>query len=333
MKNGREFPELLQSFFAQRLINERRASSHTIASYRDTFRLLFDFAGRRIHKEPARLVIEDLTAEFVADFLADLEKTRRIRPRTRNVRLAAIHSFFRYVAINEPVYTAASQRVLAIPTKRFERKPIAFLTSTEIDAVLAAPNQTTWSGRRDYALLLTAVQTGLRVSELVGLRCEDVVLGPGAHVRCNGKGRKERMTPLRKRTSETLRSWLRERNGQPHQPLFPNRQGGMLSRDGVEYMLDKHVTNAQRLCPTLSKKRVSPHVLRHSLAMNLLNHGVDPSVIALWLGHESVDTTRMYLHADMAAKERALAKMDSTKTRRHKRYKPGDRLLSFLKSL
>jgi integrase/recombinase XerD len=333
MKNAPQFPELLQTFFTERLMHQRQASAHTIASYRDSFRLLFSFAKQRIHKEPSALVIEDLNAGFVGAFLADLEKTRGIGPRTRNIRLAAIHSFFRYVAINEPIHSALSQRVLAIPTKRFDRKPIEFLTPSEIDALLAAPDQATWGGRRDYTLLLTAVQTGLRVSELVNLRCEDVVLGEGSHVRCKGKGRKERLTPLGKQTVVALRSWLHERRGHPAEPLFPNRLGGSLSRDGVEYLVSKHVSNARQSCPTLSKKRVSAHVLRHSLAMTLLNHGADPSVIALWLGHESVDTTRMYLHADMAMKERALAKMDPSRTRPPGRYRPCDHLLAFLKSL
>lgn len=333
MKNTHQFPELLQTFFTERLTHQRQASPHTIASYRDTFRLLFSFAKERIHKEPSALTIEDLNAEFIGTFLNDLEKTRGIGARTRNIRLAAIHSFFRYVAINEPVYSAVSQRVLAIPAKRFDRKPIEFLTPPEIDVLLASPDQTTWGGRRDYTFLLTAVQTGLRVSELVGLRCEDIVLGAGAHVRCKGKGRKERLTPLRKKAVVALRGWLRERGGQPAEPLFPNRRGGPLSRDGVEYLVAKHIANARHSCPTLSKKRVSAHVLRHSLAMNLLNHGADPSVIALWLGHESVETTRMYLHADMAMKERALAKMDAGKTRPRGRYRPDDHLLAFLKAL
>jgi integrase/recombinase XerD len=333
MKNARQFPGLLQTFFTERLMHQRQASVHTIASYRDTFRLLFGFARQRIHKEPSALAIEDLNAEFIGAFLGDLEKTRRIGARTRNIRLAAIHSFFRYVAINEPIHSALSQRVLAIPTKRFDRKPIEFLTPTEIDALLAAPDQATWGGHRDYTFLLTAAQTGLRVSELVSLRCDDVVLGAGPHVRCMGKGRKERLTPLGKQAVVALRGWLRERGGQPAEHLFPNRRGGPLSRDGVEYLVAKHVANARHNCSTLSKKRVSAHVLRHSLAMNLLNHGTDPSVIALWLGHESVETTRMYLHADMAMKERALAKMDSSRTRPRGRYRPDDHLLGFLKSL
>lgn len=313
-------------------MHQRQASPHTIASYRDTFRLLLRFAGQRFGKQPSALTIDDLDASFVGAFLNHLEKDRGIGPRSRNVRLAAIHSFFRYVALNEPVHSALAQRVLAIPSTRFDRKPIDFLTPTEVDALLAAPDQGTWGGRRDYILLLTAVQTGLRVSELVGLRCEDTVLETGAHVRCRGKGRKERSTPLRKEAVAALHTWLRERASGPTEPLFPNARGGWLSRDGVEYLLAKHVAKARQKCPTLARKRISAHVLRHTLAMNLLQHGIDRSVIALWLGHESIATTQMYLHADMAMKERALAKTDPT-SGRLRRYRPHDHLLAFLKSL
>jgi site-specific recombinase XerD len=332
MKGCLQFPELLQSFFTDRLMHQRQASPHTIASYRDSFRLLLKFAQQRLGKQPTALTIEDVDASFVAAFLSHLEMDRRIGPRSRNVRLAAIHSFFRYVALNEPAHSALAQRVLAIPSKRFDRKPIDFLTQPEVDALLAAPDQGTWAGRRDHIMFLTAVETGLRVSELIGLRCEDIVLGTGAHVRCRGKGRKQRSTPLRKETVRALRRWLRERACGPAEPLFPNARGGWLSRDGVEYVLGKHIASARQKCPTLSKKRVSSHVLRHSLAMKLLHHGIDRSVIALWLGHESIATTQMYLHADMAMKEQALAKTKPNKLK-FRRYRPDDQLLAFLKSL
>lgn len=332
MKTCLQFAELLQSFFTDRLMHQRQASPHTIASYRDTFRLLLRFADQRLGKQPSALAIDNLDASFIGAFLNHLEKDRGTGPRSRNVRLAAIHSFFRYVALNEPAHSALVQRVLAIPSKRFDRKPIDFLTTLEVDALLAAPDQATWGGRRDYILLLTAVQTGLRVSELIGLRCEDIVLGTGAHVRCTGKGRKERSTPLRKEAVAALRTWLRERACGPAEPLFPNARGRGLSRDGVEYLLAKHVATARQKCPSLIRKRISAHVLRHSLAMDLLLHGIDRSVIALWLGHESVATTQMYLHADMAMKERALAKMDPTKAKLG-RYRPDDDLLTFLKGL
>lgn len=332
MKACPQFSTLLQTFFTDRLIHQAQASSHTIASYRDTFRLLLRFAQQQIGKPPAKLTIGDLDASFLERFLQHLEKDRGICARSRNVRLAAIHSFFRYIALNEPAYSALAQRVLAIPSKRFDRRPIGYLTRSEMEALLAAPDRATWGGRRDYTLLLTATQTGLRVSELIGLCCEDVVLGAGGSVRCRGKGRKERSTPLHKNLRVALRAWLRERAGGPTDYLFPNARGGLLSRDGVEYLLAKHVAKARKQCPSLTKKRISMHVLRHSLAMDLLQHGVDRSVIALWLGHESVNTTEVYLHADMAMKEQALAKAAPNKTQRG-RYRPNDHLLTFLNNL
>lgn len=332
MKTCLGFPELLQAFFTDRLMHQRQASPHTIASYRDTFRLLLRFAEQHRRKPPSAISIEDLDASFIVAFLNHLEKERRIGARSRNVRLAAIHSFFRYVALNEPVHSALAQRVLAIPSKRFDRKPIDFLSPAEVDALLAAPDQSTWTGRRDYILMSMAVQTGARVSELIDLRCESIVLGTGAHVWCRGKGRKERSTPLRKDLACTLHAWLRERGAAPTDPLFPNARGGQLSRDGVEYILAKHVARARQNCPTLMKKRITAHVMRHTLAMNLLRQGIDRSVIALWLGHESVATTQMYLHADMTMKERALAKTKPANVP-FRRYRPDDHILAFLRSL
>lgn len=332
MKTLANFAGLLESFFTDRLVRQRRVSPHTIASYRDTFCLLLGFAQRRLKKEPSALSMEDLGAPFLGAFLDHLEEDRGISARSRNARLAAIHSFFRYAALHDPNHSGLIQRVLAIPAKRYDRTPIQFLTRLEIDALLAAPDLSTPTGRRDRALLLVAVQTGLRVSELIGLDCEDIVLTNGAHVRCQGKGRKERCVPLRKEAVTVLRSWLRECNGCPEEPLFPNARGGQLSRDGVEYLLAKHVAAARRQCPSLKRKRVSPHVLRHSVAMDLLQHGVDHSVIALWLGHESPETTQMYLHADLQLKEQALAKTAPLKVRPG-RYQPDDELLAFLKNL
>jgi len=228
------FPALIQSFFKDRLLDQRRASAHTIAGYRDSFRLLLQFAAERLGKTPTNLMIEDLDAPFVGEFLEHLETVRGNSARTRNTRLAAIHSFFRYVAFKEPAHALLCQRVLAIPNKRYERAPVEFLSREEIDALLAAPDPTTWTGRRDRALLLVAIQTGLRVSELIGLRCQDVVLGTGAHVRCEGKGRKQRSTPLRKDAVSMVKAWLRERHGLPEDPLFPSIRGGCLSRDAVE---------------------------------------------------------------------------------------------------
>ena len=325
-------PALLESFFTNRLMCQRKASPNTIASHRDTFRLLLKFAKQTLRKEPSKLMIEDLDATFIGQFLEYLEKQRGNAARTRNVRLAGIHSFFKYVALEEPNYSALAQRILAIPNKRFKHKPVEFLTRVEIDALLAAPDQSTWTGRRDKALLLLAVQTGLRVSELIGLRCDDIELGAGAHVRCAGKGRKERCTPLRKETVNILRTWIQKRKCDSSEPLFPNTRGSQLSRDGVEYLLAKHVKVAMKQCPTLKKKKISPHVLRHSTAMDLLHHGVDRTVIALWLGHEKVETTQVYLHADMKLKEQALNKV-AHKNVKLKRFRPDDELLEFLNSL
>jgi site-specific recombinase XerD len=332
MKTQNSFPVFVESFFTDRLMRQRQASPNTIASYRDTFCLLFNFAKQRLNKEPSALSIEDLNAPFIGSFLNHIEKDRGNCARSRNVRLAAIHSLFKYIALQDPGHSALIQQVLAIPSKKFERKPIDFLSNAEIDALLAAPNLNTWNGRRDRALLLLAVQTGLRVSELIGLRCKDIVLDSGAHVRCKGKGRKDRCTPLRKELVLVLRSWLKERYGQPDHPLFPNIRGGFLSRDGVEYLLSKHVAVASQQCPSLQKKRISPHVLRHTAAMELLQHGVDRSVIALWLGHESLETTQIYIHADLKMKEKALAKTTPANVKPG-RYIPGDQLLAFLKGL
>lgn len=332
MSTASTFPALLEAFFVNRLMQQRQASQHTVASYRDTFRLLVGYAERRLRKAPSDLALPDLGTPFIGAFLDHLERERDNSARSRNVRLAAIHSFFRYVALHAPEHSALAQQVLAMPSKRYVRRPVAFLTRIEVDALLAAPDLNSWSGRRDRALLLLAVQTGLRAAELTSLRCQDVVLGTGAHVQCQGKGRKLRCTPLRKDTVAALRGWLRERQCQPCDPVFPTTRGTALSHDALQYLLDKHLTVARRGCASLAAKRVTPHVLRHTLAMDLLHHGVDRSVIALWLGHESVETTSIYLQADMQLKEQALAKSAATDVRTH-RYRPPDRVMAFLKGL
>ena len=325
-------PPLLQAFFVDRLREQRSASPHTIAAYRDTFRLLLRFAAQRLKKVPSDLTVEDLEAPFVCEFLEHLEKDRGNTARTRNSRLAAIHSFFRYVALKEPAQALLCQRVLAIPAKRHERRVVEYLTREESEALLAAPDTATWIGRRDRALLLVALQTGLRVSELTGLCCEDLVLGPGAHVRCRGKGRKQRSTPLRKETVSVLAAWLRERSGRPDDPVFPGLRGRRLSRDAVERLVTKHSRTASKSCPALERKAVSPHVLRHTAAMDLLQSGVDRSVIALWLGHESMESTNAYLHADLKMKEQALGRTTPTGSK-PTRYRPDDALLAFLEAL
>jgi integrase/recombinase XerD len=332
MKTQLTFSELLQAYFTERLMQERAASPRTIESYRDTFRLLIAFAQRCLKKAPTKLAVHDLDAPFVLQFLGYLERERGNSPRSRNVRLAAIHSFFNYVALQEPSAGAVAQRVLAIQSKRCPKKPVDFLTRTESEALVDVPDQTTWSGRRDRTLLLVALQTGLRVSELTGLRCQDVVLDTGAHVRCTGKGRKTRCIPLRKEVVVAMRHWLKERNGQPADAVFPNARGQSLSRDGIEYILSQHLATARAKCPSLKSKRVSAHVLRHSTAMNLLQSGVDRSVIAMWMGHESMDTTQIYLHANLELKESALAKTTPFNGR-NGRYRPPEQLLAFLQGL
>jgi integrase/recombinase XerD len=332
MRKSPDFPILLQSFFTQRLIEQRKASPHTITSYRDTFRLLLRFAQKRLHKPPSQLVMEDLNAPFLGAFLHDLEDHRANGARSRNLRLTAIRSFFRYAALESPQCSALIQRVLAIPNKRQPRSLVDFLTRPEIKALLAAPNAKTWLGRRDHALLLTAVQTGLRLSEITILRQSDIALGSGAHVRCQGKGRKERCTPLAKPTVRVLAAWIKEQGKDSSKILFPSARGGRLSSDSVQYLVTKYAAVAGKNCPSLLQKRVSPHVLRHTAAMELLQAGVDRALIALWLGHESVETTQIYLDADLALKEKVLAKTTPIKGKRGL-YRPSDELLGFLKSL
>jgi integrase/recombinase XerD len=332
MRDTANLPSLLQSFFTNRLMAQRKASPHTIASYRDTFRLLLQFAQTRLRKAPSELALGDLDASLIGAFLDDLEKRRRNGARSRNLRLTAVRSFFRYAALEAPTHAAVIQRVLAIPNQRQPRALVGFLTRPEIEALLAAPNPKTWLGRRDHAFLLTAVQTGLRLSEMTALRQEDVSLGAGAHVHCHGKGRKERCTPLAKATVAVLKAWMREQGRDDSKILFPSMRGGRLSAVGVQHMVARHVLTARERCPTLRKKRVSPHVLRHAAAMELLQAGVDRAVIALWLGHESVETTQIYLDADLALKEQVLAKTKPMKGKAG-RYRPDDDLLAFLKGL
>ena len=324
-------PALIQRFFTDRLCVQMEASRHTVAGYRDTFRLLLRYASVRHGKPPVKLTIEDIDADLVADFLVHTETARGNGARSRNTRLAAIRSFFRYVAMSDPTRLLHCQRILAMPNKRYVKRTVTFLDSDEIAALLAAPNRTTWAGRRDHALLLLAVQTGLRASELVGLRCGDVVLGSGAHIRCMGKGRKERATPLRRDTAKLLAVWIGDDKNESG-PLFPSIRGERLSRDALEHLVRKHCLTASRACPSIGSKRVTPHTLRHSTAMDLLHHGVDPAVIALWLGHENVETTQIYIHADMRMKEKALARVAAPATP-SSRFRPDDQLLAFLEAL
>jgi integrase/recombinase XerD len=322
----------LQAFFTSRLIRQRQASPSTVAAYRDTWRLLLGYCSARTGKQPSDLQITDLDAPLIAAFLDHLEQDRGNSARTRNARLAAIHSLFGYAALQHPEHAELIARVLAIPPKRFDKALVTWLAEDELDALLAAPDKATWAGRRDHALILLAAQTGLRISELTGLTRSDLHLGAGPHVSCYGKGRKQRITPLTKTTVTVLRAWLAEPHAQPGQPLFPNRTGGRLSRDAIEHRLAKHVTTAAGNCPSLKTKNVTTHTLRHTAAMRLLHAGVDTSVIALWLGHEQADTTQIYLHADLALKEKALARTTPPHTKPG-RYKPPDQLLAFLEAL
>ena len=332
MKHILGFPALLQAFFTDRLLAQLNASAHTVAAYRDTFRLLFGYAQKHLGKAPSALTLEDLNSSFIGAFLDHLERDRGNSARSRNARLAGIHSFFRYVAYQLPEHSSLVQRVLAIPGKKHERALVEYLTKEETSALLDAPDRRTFAGRRDYALIIVAIQTGLRVSELIGLCCRDVTFGTGAYVRCLGKGRKTRCTPLTQSVATVLKAWIKEQHGQPDAPLFPNRRGGQLSADGVQFILAKHVTVARQQCPSLKEKKVSPHVLRHTAAMNILHAGGDTASIALWLGHERLDTVHIYVAADLAAKEEILAKT-ATPEGKAKRFRPDDTLLAFLKSL
>jgi len=322
----------LQVFFTDRLIRQRQVSPHTCAAYRDSLRLLLTFASARHGAEPSKLDFDQLDAPVIGGFLDHIEHQRKNGIRTRNARLVAIRSLFRFAALRHPEHAALIGRVLAIPPKRFERRLVTFLTEPELEALLAAPARSTWTGRRDHALLALAAQTGLRISELIGLRCADVHLGAGAHVNCLGKGRKQRTTPITSGMVATLRVWLAERAGRPEDPLYPTRDGNTMSRDALEHRLATYVKIAARTCPSLNQKNVTMHVLRHSTAMRLLRAGVETSVIALWLGHEQIETTHIYLHADLELKERTLAKTAPADIKPG-RYRPPDKLLAFLEVL
>jgi integrase/recombinase XerD len=323
---------LIEAFFHKRLIAQRRVSPHTIASYRDTFRLLLMFAQQRMNRSPSQLALQDLSPALVSDFLDQLEAKRDNSARTRNLRLAAIRSFFQFAALETPEQSGMIQRVLAIPNKRCQRPLIGFLTRAEIEALLGAVDRKSWIGRRDYALLLVAMQTGLRLSELTGLCRDDVAFGPGAHIQCVGKGRKQRCTPLSKTTRRVLETWMKEPWPVASKFLFPSLSGGRLSADAVQDLVNKHVTAARLNCLSLVKKRVTPHVLRHTAAMELLQAGIDRAMIALWLGHESVETTQIYLDANLALKEEILAKVKPINGKPG-RYHPTDDLLQFLRNL
>ncbi len=323
---------VLQAFFVTRLGTERDVSPHTVDSYRHTFRLLLTYAKRQTGKAPSKLDLSDLDAVLVSSFLDHLEHDRGCGVGTRNTRLAAVHSFFTFASYRHPEHAETIRQVLSIPQKKAERRPRAFLTAVEMEALLAAPDRSTWSGRRDHVLLALALRSGLRLSELTGLRCQDVELGTAAHVKCLGKGRKRRDTPLDKAMVSFLRAWLRERGGRPDDALFPSRQGGRLSSDAVERLVAKHIATARASCPSLKSKRISTHNLRHSFAMDLLASGTDVATVALLLGHEKLESVNAYVHEDLMMKERALERRAPLKTR-GRRYRPNDALLTFLEGL
>ncbi len=322
----------LQAFFTDRLVKQRQASPRTVAAYRDTLKLLLTFVHTQTGKLPAQLDWDDLDATAISTFLNHLESERHNSTRTRNVRLTAIRSLFSYAALRHPEHALLIQRVLAIPPKRFDKRIVTFLNAVEVDALVAAPDQSRWEGRRDRVLMLLAIQTGLRVSELTSLNCNDVTLGTGANVRCEGKGRKQRAVPLTPAVVALLQAWLRERAGRPSDPLFPTRTGRRLSRDAVALRVATHAATAAEGCPSLIGRRIHPHVMRHSCAMQLLQAGVDTSVIALWLGHAGVRSTDPYVHADISIKEKALA-LTTPATSRPGRYRPTDKVLAFLEGL
>lgn len=326
------FPSLLQQFFVQRLMQQLNASPRTISAYRDSFRLLLAFAGARLGKSPTALTFDDLNASFILDFLNYLENERHNSVRSRNARFAAIRSFMDYAALREPATLAITQSVLAISMKRFEQPLVGFLSRQHIEAILAAPDPSTWAGQRDRVMLATLYNTGARVSELTGMRVADLLLEPGPAVRIHGKGRKERSVPLWRSTVMQLKRWLHEYPRRPEQPLFPNRSGGPLTRVGVSERLKQAAQTAAKEYPELRKRRVSPHIIRHSTAMHLLQAGVNITVIAIWLGHESPTTTHQYVEADLKMKERALKTLHAPKTT-PARYRPKDQLLSFLQGL
>ncbi len=332
MKATPDFSPLCQAFFSKRLIAQRKVSPHTISAYAQTFRLLTTFAQKQLGTPPSNLSLAQLDAPFIGKFLDHLESSRSNGARSRNARLASLRSFYHYAALEAPQHAGSIQRVLAIPYKRVTRRLVSYLTRPEVEAVLGSVDKSTWVGRRNYAMLLVAVQTGLRLSELTGLRQKDIALSAGAYVRCEGKGRKERCTPLTKSAVAVLKTWINEQGGNESRFLFPNPNGGQLSSDAVQHAVAKHVAAAQRKCPSIAKKRVTPHVLRHTAAMELLQAGVERALIAIWLGHEVLDSTQVYLDADLQLKEAILTKMSPLRSKPGG-YRPDDQLLTYLKGL
>jgi len=327
-----EFAGLIQRFFADRLLQQQNASPRTVAAYRDTFRLLLSYAEHEIGKPPAKLALSDFDATLILNFLAHLETERHNTVRSRNARLAAVRAFANYVALQCPPALQLAQQILAIPMKRFERSLLGYLSREEVQAVLAAPDVTTWCGRRDRVMFALFYNTGARVSEMIGIRVADVTLATTSSVRLQGKGRKQRTVPLWKETAVEIRHWLKYADLRPDQPIVPTRKGLPMTRTNVADRLTLAITAASQQCPQMAGRKISPHTWRHTTAMHLLQAGVDITVIALWLGHESPVTTHGYVQADLAMKERALATIAPPEIK-HKRYRPSDAVLTFLESL
>lgn len=321
---------LLQAYFSTRLTRERKVSHHTLRSYSKTFELLLQFARKQLKKAPEKIMLEDISAQFVSQFLNHLEEERNISPRTRNCRLAAIRSFFQYLSPKIPEMSGNIGEVLAIPNKRTHQKPIDFLNDSEVNALLSAPNQREWIGRRDYLILLITIETGFRVSELVQLKWQDIHFGTTTFIDCLGKGRKHRSTPITTKTKKKLEEWAEENHCLPYDAVFQTIYGKRIGPACVEYLVKKYGKIAEKKCPSLRGKKITPHVLRHTAAMRLLASGARQAAIALWLGHESIKTTYMYLNADLSMKEEILKKIQPTKTKT-KRYKPNNKIIKFLR--
>ena len=332
MKRSKSFSSLVQQFFTEYLLNQRQVSTHTIASYRDGFSQLLRYAQEHYHRPASSIELEDLNAQFITSFLTHLEQDRGVCVRSRNQRLAAIHSFYHYIALYVPEHIELIRKVLAIPSKRYHRKVITYLDHEEVECLLQMPDRSTWIGRRDHTLLMLLVQTGLRVSEATSLSCRDLILTPAPHIRCTGKGRKDRCTPLMKQMVVILKRWITENEVKQTDHLFPSVNAGPMSADAVQYLVRKYAALATKRCPSLIGKHISPHVLRHTAAMELLQAGIDNSMIALWLGHESVETTQMYLEADLTMKEKLLGKLAPVKNNSG-RFVPDDKLMGFLRTI
>jgi integrase/recombinase XerD len=325
-------PSLLQDFFCQHLQSQRQASPQTIASYRDTVRLLLAFVQQQLRRPPSQQSLEDWNVPMVLRFLNYLEESRHNSVRTRNARLAAIHSFLEYVGQKLPETLGFTSRLLAIPAKRFDRPLLGYLSKPEIRLLLQTPSRPTWTDCRNQVLWLLLYNTGARISEILALNRQDIQWMPSPTAQIRGKGRKQRRVPLWPKVAAPLKAWLRRLPEAPDTPLLPNRSGKRLSRYGAHKHLQRQIQRLSHQCPSLARSKISPHTLRHTAAMHLLQAGVDITVIALWLGHESPATTHHYIELDLKMKRQCLAKLTKPK-HTPKAFKPADSLLKFLQEL